>query len=164
MKTRVVNRPGKVGQIMHRQVVSISADTIVGDAARLFVEHRISGAPVVDAQGKLLGVVSLVDIARALPKLRAEPVIWNCRPDFYRDVWDDEVAHVSVPKECSLKVRDVMSRNAFTVDESEPIGEAANLMLEAGIHRLIVTSNGKMVGIISSMDILRLVPGVLGND
>ncbi|MHB2020653.1 MAG: CBS domain-containing protein, partial [Candidatus Xenobia bacterium] len=59
---------------------------------------------------------------------------------------------------------DTMTPVAFTVDEQDTIGDAIEMMLEAGIHRVIVTGRGGIVGIVSTMDIVRLVPGILGED
>lgn len=164
MKTRVVERPTRVREIMQRRVVTIGANTSVADASRVLLEHHITGAPVVQPDGSLAGVVSLSDIVGAIPTLRTEPLMIQARPHFYRDVWEEEFAHVEIPNDATLKVHEVMTPVAFTVDVDDPISDAVEMMLEGKVHRLIVTSSHGIAGILSTMDIIRLVPGILGED
>jgi CBS domain-containing protein len=123
----------------------LSPLTDVGAAARLLTEHRISGAPVVDAEMKVLGVVSQSDLVRHQGGER--PADWG---PVYKDP-DWPRGTESVP------VMSLMTTHPLACDEETPVEEVARIMLERRVHRLIVTRAGKLAGIISAMDLLRAV-------
>jgi CBS domain-containing protein len=111
---------------MTRDVVCVDPEMTVVDLRTLLLERNISGAPVVDAVGRPIGVVSKTDLVRALQE-----------PDLYRTV------------------RSIMMSLAFTLTESAPIARAAALMAYERVHRVVVISTeGSVVGIVSSLDVL----------
>jgi predicted transcriptional regulator len=141
---------------MNPDIMTVADDMTVEDLVRYLVEHEISGAPVVDDQGQLVGVVSMTDIGRNL----AEPD--NDMPDstFYRDDLSDSTLEdlgQRFAEQRSATVRDVMTPVVYQVPVTAPISEAAKIMVERHIHRLLVTQGKDPVGIITSMDLLRLV-------
>ena len=155
-----MNQAQRVKDVMSPDIMTVADDMTTDELARYLTEHEISGAPVVDAQGHLVGVVSLTDIGREV----AEPSEFGSpeRSDFYRDTADDltleELAQRSV-EERAVAVRDVMTPVVHQVPASAPVAKAARIMIEHHIHRLVVTQGKEPVGIITSMDLLRVVAG-----
>jgi predicted transcriptional regulator len=147
-----------VKDVMNPDIMTVAADMTTDDLARYLTEREISGAPVVDSQGHLIGVVSMTDIGRQL----AEPSDFasSRRSEFYRNTSDDvtlEDLGQRYVEEREVTVRDVMTPVVYQVPATAPVAEAARSMVEHHIHRLIVTQDKEPVGIITSMDLLRIV-------
>ncbi len=147
-----------VADIMKRLVITASPLMLVGELATLLLEHQISGAPVVEDDGKLAGVVSLEDLAAHAYGEEADQ-----RPPFFSAPWMDELGdEFKLDKIGStVTVRDIMSPTVYQVKEQTSVLELVELMLGARIRRAIVTDQGKVTGIVTTSDILRLVPNLL---
>ena len=154
-----------VGEVMSRDVIMVRDDMTLQEVATFLTENQISGAPVEDPEGRLVGVVSLSDVARATseqPHLEAErprPSV----PDYYLRGWErklnvEELESFQV-EEPGLLVSEIMTPRVHSVDEATPVSDAARMMLEAHIHRVLVTSHGKVVGIVTTSDLLGLLTG-----
>ena len=120
--------------------------------------REISGAPVVDSQGHLIGVVSMTDIGRNL----AEPsdLISTRASTFYRDDAREftlEDLGQRYVEERAVTVRDVMTPVVHQVPVTASVAEVARIMVEQHIHRLVVTQGKEPVGIITSLDLLKVV-------
>lgn len=145
--------------IMNREIVRVADDMSVSELAGFLVDHEISGAPVENQEGKLVGVVSLTDIALAASGNGI--VLDSSNPGFFVRGWEDvldveEMAKFRVEDE-GLRVRDIMTPNIYSVGEETPVSEVARTMLGSHLHRLLVTRGEKVVGIITTSDLLRLV-------
>ncbi|MHB2016274.1 MAG: CBS domain-containing protein [Candidatus Xenobia bacterium] len=148
---------------MHRDVVSIHADMQLPDIARTFVRNGISGAPVIESDGRLVGVISQTDLVRQLarPETQPDPMVY---PDFYSDwisrrlVEEDLVQYEHI---APTTARQLCNRKIYQVDEHTSIPEIVDLMLRTHIHRVIVTRDQKPVGIVTTSDLIRLLPGLL---
>lgn len=135
--------------VMSRQVVTVAPETPVSEVARLLLERRISAAPVVDAQGRIAGIVSEGD-------LMVRPETGTVRP---RSWWlslltggEDAAQYVRTH---GTRASDVMTREVVTVAEDTPLAEVAGLLEERRIKRVPVVRRGKVVGIVSRADLLR---------
>jgi CBS domain-containing protein len=115
--------------VMNKNLVVLRADTTVEQAIRSLLEHHVSGAPVVDQQGRLVGIVSEFQLLEAI-----------YRPEVKRE-----------------QVCDLMTKDVITVPENATLSEVANLLLLHRIRRVLVVRDGKMVGIIARRDLLRCV-------
>lgn len=146
-----------VKDVMNPDIMTVTDDMTTDELARYLTEREISGAPVVNSEGYLVGVVSMTDIGRYL----AEPSEFasSRRSEFYRDTSDDVTLEFEQRflDERAVAVRDVMTPVVHHVPASAPIAEAARIMVEQHIHRLVVTQAREPVGIITSMDLLRVV-------
>jgi CBS domain-containing protein len=136
----------KVGEVMTREVVTVPPGASLKEAARLLVEHRISGLPVVDNQNHVLGVVSEADVlpkeATGLPLRR--PLAWlTSEPGIDKSKLE---AHL---------VGEAMTAPALTIEPNRAVGAAAKLMVEKDINRLPVVEDGKLVGIVTRADLVR---------
>lgn len=141
----------KVRDVMSKSVVSVAPEDSFERLARLFNRLGISGAPVVDATGRLVGVVSKTDL------IRGE---WEAAPrgfdDFLRLPGD-----LPGPAEATGEgtVGGIMSHAIVAVDEDDPVERAAALMDLHRIHRVLVTRQGRLSGVLSSLDLLKLIAG-----
>jgi CBS domain-containing protein len=146
-----------VKDLMNPDIMTVADEMTTDELARYLSEHEISGAPVVDSQGHLVGVVSMTDIGRHL----AEPSVASSRSwEFYRDTADNlplENLGQRHGDEPPVTVRDVMTPVIHQVPAAASVADAARLMIEHHIHRLVVTQGREPVGIITSMDLLRVI-------
>lgn len=147
----------RVKDVMNPDIMTVADDMTTGELMRFLNEREISGAPVVDSQGHFIGVVSMTDIARHL----SEPSEFvSAQEEFYRDRGDDVTLEDFTQRyveERAVTVREVMTPVIHHVTATAPVAEAARIMVERHIHRLVVTQGKQPVGMITSMDLLRVV-------
>jgi CBS domain-containing protein len=139
-------------QVMTRSLVSIGPDASILEAAGLMLEHKVSGLPVIDESGDLVGVVTEGDF------LRREEIGSQIRRPRWIEFFTTpgrlagEYVHAS-----GRKVRDVMSGEVRTVTEETELSEIARLMQEHAVKRLPVVRDKKLIGIVTRADLLRAV-------
>ena len=151
-------RPITASDLMNPEVLTVRDDLTVRDLANFLVENEISGAPVEDGSGKLVGVVSVTDIVTALVK---EDGGDGDRASYFVAEWEEAVSREDLAElrldEAQLTVGDIMTPSVFTVREETPVSEIAEAMVENHVHRLLVTREDRVVGIISASDLLGLL-------
>jgi CBS domain-containing protein len=149
------------GQVMRRSIRTVPKTLPLPSLERAFVEHRVSGFPVVDAE-ELVGVVSRSDVIR---HLSAEQEVASQTSDFYRDGEGFHEIPVQSGAQAServgqrmqeLTVADVMHQRLFAVGEDQTLRAVAETMVDNDIHRVLVTRKGHLLGLISTMDFVRL--------
>lgn len=118
---------------MNPELLTLPDDMTVAEAAGFLLENEISGAPVEDQNGEIVGVVSLVDIVSSA-----------LSPDGEADLED-------------LLVADIMTPEVTAVSEDATVAEVATAMLNGHVHRLLVTREGNAVGLVSTSDLLGLL-------
>jgi two-component system chemotaxis response regulator CheY len=113
--------------VMQRKVVTVLPDATVGQAIERLLQRRVSGLPVVDGHGNLVGIITEFHLIRAIhqPEIKEQPV------------------------------RDLMTRDVLVVKEETDLDVVAKIMEKHRVRRVPVTRNGKVVGIISRRDLLR---------
>ncbi len=135
---------------MSTKVVTVSPSTSVRDIAALMIEKHVSGLPVLNDNGTLVGMVSEGDLLRR-PEIGTEK---------HRRRWvsfftgADEQAR-EFTKSHALRAGDVMTEQVIHVSEETPLGDVVGLMEKHNIKRLPVLSDGKLAGIVSRVDLLR---------
>jgi CBS domain-containing protein len=136
----------RVADLMTTDVVTVKPETPLRDAAGLLAERRISGLPVVDDQGHVVGVLSEADIVvKAGGAPREHRLLgWLLEGDI--DLADKIAART---------VGDAMSAPAITIDAHRRVHEAAKLMAAEGVNRLPVVDDGRLVGIVTRADVVR---------
>ena len=138
----------RVDDVMTTDVATVTPGTSLKDVARILVERDISGVPVVDADGDVLGVVSEADLLakeRAEPPTRGGPLAWLVDP-------------IEVIERRKLGARlagEVMTSPAVTIAPYRNLATAAGIMLDNRVNRLPVVSDGELVGIVTRADLVR---------
>ncbi|BCU67146.1 histidine kinase [Sulfolobales archaeon HS-7] len=134
--SRMVSIPKeRIGNLLSRKLITVKGDMSIMDVASTFYREAIRGAPVVNNDGKLVGIITTADIMKA----------------FYERKFD-------------AKVEDFMRTNVITITEDEDIFDAIRKMIANEVGRLLVVSNSNsLVGIITRTDILRRIAGLEGS-
>jgi CBS domain-containing protein len=140
----------KASDVMTCRVVSVRADAPVFEAGRLMLENQISGLPVVDGDGRLVGIVTERDFLR-----HAEFGADAARPRWF------EVLMGPARSPLDRRVEEVMTPGVVTVPEDLPIEEVARL-LRRDIKRVPVMHGNQLVGIISRVDLVRTLTNAAG--
>jgi CBS domain-containing protein len=126
----------RIGEIMQPGVATVSPELSISSFQEFLTGEEISGAPVVDQNGELQGVASKTDIVTFLT---TDPTILS-----------DEVLQ-------GVTVAEIMTENALTVDIDEPVGDVARKMVDGNVHRVIVIDDGQIRGIITTLDLLKVL-------
>jgi CBS domain-containing protein len=177
--------PTKLSEIMSSELVTLDPEDTLREAVTLFADYDISGAPVV-AAGQLVGVISTTDIIAveaSSPGVPAEqpqhanwgewdgPTEWiegeEPPPAYFLELWDDAGAPVDVrvaktvgPEWDALAdhtVADAMTRTILSLPPETTVEEAARFMADQKIHRLLVMDGERLIGLVTSTDVLNAV-------
>jgi CBS domain-containing protein len=136
--------------IMRGGVVCARADMTLEQLAAFLTGRQITGAPVLDERGALVGVVSQTDIVRD-DGTRAAGA-----PSYYWNLGQETVTPVSPDTlRGKRRVKDIMTKTVISADEATPVRRLARTMLRKKIHRILITRAGALVGIVTSTDMLR---------
>lgn len=151
-----------VSDVMQTKVLTVSPDTALPDLERKLLSSRVGALPVVERDGRLAGIVSRSDVVR---QLCLERSLGEAMADAYRDQTDEHFAEkaqedvaVAIGKRMEqLHVRDVMIRDVLVAEPGLGLAKAAQRMIERRVHRLPVVDDGRLVGIVTSLDLVRVV-------
>jgi len=150
----------RVRDLMTTKVFSVQTDTAVSDVARLMSEHAISGVPVLDAPGRLVGVVTELDLIVRNGRLEM--------PAFLQIL--DAVVPLELPGHLQHRLRhmlgthaeDVMTRDIHPVGPDMDIADLVDVMAKRRLNPVPVLEDGKLVGIVSHADLIRKMATDLG--
>ena len=142
--------------IMKPDVIALSPDTPVREIARLVIERDISGFPVVDGEGRLLGAVSEHDLMYKTVDLDV-PSVWELCT--WSVLGSKEIYEYkdSFRKHRSKTAAELMNSPAVSVDENDDASKAGNLMFSRRMKRIFVTREGKLTGVISRSAFVRML-------
>jgi len=148
----------RVRDAMHAAPQTVPPGDSVADLERELLAHRVGGLPVVDGR-KLVGIACRSDILRALGYERSyAEQLAEAEASLRGDVASEDAVATRVARRLEkLTVADVMVHDVETVAPDTPIAEAAERMVARGIHRLPVVENGELVGILTGLDLARLL-------
>lgn len=143
----------KAKDIMTRNVISVTPRMTVEELARVLIERHINGAPVVDEEGRLVGVVTEHDLINKEKRLHIPTVLRILDAFIYLESprrFEDDLK-----KMLATKVGDICSKDITTVNEDTTVTDIATIMSEKDIHLLPVMKDGKIVGVVGKEDILK---------
>jgi CBS domain-containing protein len=127
----------RAGDLMTIEPIIVAVDATIEEAQRLILEYNVSGLPVIDEKGDLVGVISQTD---------------------FMHLQDPELASLIHHKGSGIRVGEVMSRPAVTVLVTTPLPEAGRKMLDERVHRLVVVDDDhRPVGVLSAIDFVQIV-------
>lgn len=146
-------------EVMTENVLAAGADWTIEQLAEFLVDNSISGAPVTSESGDLIGVVSSTDIVRH-DSLPVEDMRSEATHEYYfrgmdRQLAEEEIASFRIKTGTVSTVRDIMTPMIFDVLEDTPVSQIGDTMVRGSIHRVFVTREKKIVGIITALDVLK---------
>jgi len=142
----------KARDVMVSPVITVKPSASVREVAKTFLERRISAVPVVDDQGKLVGIVSEGDLMH-----RTEAGTERKRSWWLQGLTGDETLAAEYVKAHARKVADVMTRRVITASPDTPLHEIASLLESNSIKRVPIVKDGQVVGIVSRANLIQAV-------
>lgn len=139
-----------VKDFMTKPVIAVKPDTSAHVIASILAEQNISGIPVIDANDRLLGIISEGDLLRRAGEARNATEKW-----WLKSMTDPDATARDFVKAHGQRAADIMSRAVVSIAEDSPIADAAQVMSINGVKRLPVLKNGTVVGMLTRRDIVR---------
>jgi CBS-domain-containing membrane protein len=143
----------KAKDIMTREIISVSPDTEIANAAKILLEKRINGLPVIDASGRLVGILCQSDLV-AQQKTIPLPSVFTLL-ESYIPLTSIKRIDKEVEKIAAITVKQAMTPNPVTVGPETDIEDVAKLMVDNRYHTLPVMEGDKVVGIVGKEDVLK---------
>jgi CBS domain-containing protein len=141
------------GDIMTTHVHTVSPDTEIKALAKIFIEYNVNAMPVVDADGALLGMVTQTDLVEQDKPLHIPTVIslfdWVIYLESPKKFLEE------VRKVTARKVEEIYSKDVVTCAPDTAVATVASLMVDNKAHLIPVVSDGRMVGVVARLDIIR---------
>lgn len=138
---------------MTTNVITISPEADVTDAARLFLDKKINGLPVTDINGKLVGILCQSDLVRMQKNLPI-PSLFTLLDGFV-PLSSTALIEAEVKRIAASKVSDAMTSKVTTISPDMGIDQIAALIVDKKFHTLPVLENGTLVGVVGKKDILK---------
>lgn len=146
-------------EIMTKEVITVTPDTPVEKVAGILFEKKISGAPVVDDEGNLIGVVTESDLIDQKKKFHIPTVISILDSVIFLD--SAKKIEKEINKMTGALVKDISTQEPISISEDTPVDEIATIMSEKKVHTLPVLRDGTLVGVVGKTDIIKtLTKGV----
>jgi len=143
----------KAMEIMTKDVITVQEDMTVEALGRVFIEKRISGAPVLNSQKKIVGIVTENDLVRKNSRLHIPTVVRIF--DAFVPLGSTERVEEEIRRISASTVSEICSRTVVTVAPDATLQDISSLMFEKGVHLIPVLDAGHIVGIIGKIDIIR---------
>ena len=143
----------KAKEIMTKDVITVLTSTTVEDLARVLVDHKISGTPVVDEQGDLIGIVTENDLIRKNKKFHIPTIVRLF--DAFIMLESKSKIEQEIKDMAAVTVEDIFRKAVVTVSEDTPVDEIATIMSERDVHLVPVVEGRKIKGIIGKIDIIK---------
>jgi CBS domain-containing protein len=140
----------KAADVMVSNVITVDVNASIGDVAAILLNNHISGAPVVDEKGELVGIVSEGDLMRRPEIETSRRHSWWLQ--LVSTEWGSANEYI---KSHSRKVADVMTRDVITAKPDTPLGDIAALLERKRIKRVPIVEGNKLVGLVSRANILQ---------
>ena len=143
----------KAKEIMTRDPLTCLPQTTIEELCELMRRENINGAPVVDEAGRLVGIVSQDDVIfrKGRPNEEIRP------PRDIKDLFQRGFASIAESDAGPRSVEDIMTREVISADEETSVAQLCRTMWERRIHRIPITRNGKLSGIVSALDLCKII-------
>ena len=142
-------------ELMSTDVITVTGETPVRELAKILFDNNIGGAPVVDDQGGVIGVVTESDLIDQNKRVHIPTVVAIL--DSFLFLESPEKMEKELKKMAGIKVEDIFAHEVITVQQDSPLDEVATLMAEKKVHTLPVMDKKKLVGVIGKSDIIRTI-------
>lgn len=142
-----------IKDIMTKDVITVTLDDNVEKCASLLIKHNLSGLPVLDESGKLVGIVTEGDLIRRASRIKGPAVLEVLGGMIYLD--SPKKFMDELKSSMGQKAKDVMTKKVVTIEPDQTIEEGATLLVEKNVKRLpVISKEGELVGIVSRRDIM----------
>lgn len=138
-----------VEEIMTRNVITVTPETSLKEAGKIFLEKRISGIPVVDKKGILCGMVTLTDMLKVLDEIYK----WGEQEKKWSGL---KIAEEFAKKKANAQVGDIMSQEAFTLTGEDSLKDVMRMMFVKNVHTIPIVKNTKLIGVIGKRDLISI--------
>ncbi len=148
-----------IRDIMSTNVLTVYEGWSIKRLAGFFVKHNISGAPVVASNDELVGVVTQSDVVRFESKTPTDAemerlVQFYCGP-YGRSLSKNDLEHIKERANENCTANSIMTHDVDSIDVSACASEACSALVKHNIHRIFITENNRLIGVVSAMDFLR---------
>jgi len=143
--------------IMTKSVTTVRTTTTIEDLARTLMEHKISGVPVVDDAGGLIGIVTENDLISRDKRLHI-PTVMRLFDSFIMLESPGRIEK-EIKRMTAITVNDIYTKEAITVTEGTPVQDIATIMSEKKVHLIPVVEGKKILGIIGKIDLIKGITG-----
>ncbi|MCI5219723.1 MAG: CBS domain-containing protein [Candidatus Electrothrix sp. LOE2] len=141
--------------LMTENVIAVTKETEVRELAKILTENNISGVPVIDGAGRLIGVVTESDLIFQNKKVHIPTAVAILDAFFFLE--SPEKMEKEMKKMAGVTVGDIYAAEVTSVQKDTPLDELATLMAEKNIHTLPVLDQDELVGVIGKRDIIRII-------
>jgi len=147
------------GEIMTTDVITVKQEDDVQTVAKLLLEHKISGMPVVDNEGKVVGIISEADLMFQDKELQGPVYINFLGGIVYLE--NPQRFTENIKRFTALQVGDLMTKKVSSVEEETELNKIVTMMINKKINRVpVVDKDKKLLGIITRQDIIRVTHGL----
>jgi len=144
-------------EIMTPHIKSVPQNWTMEQLARFLTDHDIAGSPVTDEQGEVVGIVTLKDITEFRWNATTSPSDLELTPEEAAEARRLRLAIFEEMSKVPVEVRDIMTPHVLSVDEETPVREIADTMMREHLHRIFVTRDSRITGIITTYDMLKVI-------
>jgi CBS domain-containing protein len=148
------------GDVMQTRILTVADSAPVSEVERVLTENRISGVPVTDQTGRVVGVVSVKDLLdRYVEDPDARPRRRHFFSESMEELDDEDLVSLEVPDAGEETASDLMNPEVFRVSANATLTEVARVMTQHRIHRVLVTDpeTGRVAGILTTMGVLAAI-------
>ncbi len=139
--------------VMSKNVITVKKSLSLRDLSNKFIEHKVNGFPVVDEDGKLIGMVTENDLIEQNKNLHIPTVIALFDGVFYLE--SEKKFEKEVQKLSATTVNDIYNPKVITTTSDASLSQVATLMAENNTHTIPVIESGNLIGVIGKLDIIR---------
>ena len=138
----------KANEIMNRNVITVNQEMTVDEVVKILLDNRISGVPVLDEAGKVIGIVSETDLIYREKNLHTPSFISILQGIVFLESTKD--LEYQVKKMAAYKVKDVMTKNVITVSGEAELNSVVDIIIDQKVNRVpVIDHEGKLIGIIT---------------
>jgi CBS-domain-containing membrane protein len=146
----------KATDIMTKDVITVKNETTIEELARLLIDHKISGVPVLDDDNKMIGIVTENDLIKKNKRFHI-PTIVRLFDAYF--LLDSGKVEDEIKKMVATTVGEIYTKKVLSISEDTTLEEIATIMAEKHIHLLPVLRDNEVVGIVGKADVVRSMTG-----
>ncbi len=151
----------KIKEFMTKKVLAVHKEMTVKEFVRFVGEHKITGAPVADESGKVIGIVSTTDVIKRSHYVTRD--VAHCEDSYEVDPSSGlvEVHKYYTEELFETQIGELMTKEIITLSPEDDLKDAASLFVKTPIHRIVIMDGEKLVGIISTRDTIKAMESVM---